>query len=71
MTVEILKEVNKNITHLVVYGNDYIASSIDVVNAIYHDNPHATKGRFCPGDSADLHFVPSNAFDLVYTGYIT
>ena len=31
----------------------------------------AKKGQFCPGDSGDLSFVPSNAFDLVYTGHIT
>jgi hypothetical protein len=28
------------------------------------------KGTICTGDSTNLTFVPSNSFDLVYTGYI-
>ena len=30
-----------------------------------------SKGKICQGDSGNLSWVPSNAFDLVYTGYIT
>ncbi len=34
------------------------------------DHGHGRKGMICPGDSTNLDFVPSNAFDLVYAGYI-
>lgn len=72
MTLEILNEI-KNIETLVVYGNEYVALSAEVANAVFDENPPfgARKGTICPGDSANIDFVPSNSFDLVYTGYIT
>ncbi len=71
MTLEILQET-RNITHLVVYGNEYLKISADKANAVMEQiaPAEATKGVICPGDSTDLPFVPSNAFDLVYTGYL-
>lgn len=72
MTLEILNEI-KGIESLVIYGNEYVSLSAEVANAVYDANPpfRAQKGAICPGDSAKLDFVPSNSFDLVYTGYIT
>lgn len=71
MTLEILKEV-KNIDTLYVYGNEYLKVSADRANLLFdHVAPNnAKKGKICVGDSTHLFFVPSNAFDLVYTGYI-
>lgn len=72
MTLEILKEI-KNIDTLYVYGNEYLQVSADKANAVF-DNVapnNAKKGVICAGDSTNLYFVPSNAFDLVYTGYIS
>ena len=71
MTLEILNQV-KGIESLIVYGNEYVDLSVEVANAVFDLNPFkARKGTICPGDSAHLDFVPSNSFDLVYTGYIT
>jgi hypothetical protein len=71
MTLEILEEA-KGIENLFVYGNEYLKVSADKANAVLdHMAPgHGRKGMICPGDSTNLDFVPSNAFDLVYTGYI-
>ena len=72
MTLEILREV-KNIDTLYVYGNEYLRVSADKANFVF-DNAapnKAKKGTICTGDSTNLYFVPSNAFDLVYTGYIS
>ena len=72
MTLEILKEV-KNIDTLYVYGNEYLHVSADKANAVFDTvAPNkAKKGTICTGDSTNLYFVPSHAFDLVYTGYIS
>lgn len=72
MTLEIMNEV-KGIESLIVYGNEYVDLSVQVANAVFDDSVpfKARKGTICPGDSAHLDFVPSNSFDLVYTGYIT
>jgi ubiquinone/menaquinone biosynthesis C-methylase UbiE len=70
-TMEILHEV-KGIESLVLYGNDYLDISVEKSNLLYDQAPPrgAIKGQFCQSDSKNLSFVPSNAFDLVYTGYI-
>ena len=71
MTLEILNEI-KGLKDIVVYGNEYLPVSAEKANLIF-DNAapfNSKKGIICPGDSTDLSFVPSNAFDLVYTGYI-
>lgn len=72
MTMELLNEV-KRIESLVVYGNEYVSASAEVANAVWDQNPpfQARKGTICTGDSANIDFVPSDSFDLVYTGYIT
>ena len=70
MTLEILHE--RHIDELVVYGNEYLDRSTEKANVVFDNAPPfgATKGRICTGDSSEISFVPSNAFDLVYTGYI-
>jgi hypothetical protein len=72
MTLEILNEV-KGIEDIVVYGNEYLEVSAKKGNIIFDQFPphHAKKGMLCQGDSTNLDFVPSNAFDLVFTGYVT
>lgn len=71
MTLEILQET-KGIENLFVYGNEYVQASADKANAVLDKiaPAHGHKGVICPGDSTHLEFVPSKAFDLVYTGYI-
>jgi hypothetical protein len=71
MTLEILQDVH-NITNLVVYGNEHLKVSADKANAVTDQiaPAEASKGVICPGDSTNLSFVPSNAFDLVFTGYL-
>jgi hypothetical protein len=71
MTAEILQE--NGLSDITVYGNEYVQESSDLSNRILDEmmptvNSH--KGSVCTGDSTDLHFVPNNAFDLVFTGYI-
>jgi len=73
MTLEILEEQN-GITDLVVYGNEYLDSSVKVANAIFERfglPGNGRLGQICQGDSANIGFIPSNTFDLVYSGYIT
>eukprot|EP00934_Nitzschia_sp_Nitz4_P004081 Nitzschia sp. Nitz4//scaffold22_size323478//37231//38673//NITZ4_000500-RA/size323478-processed-gene-0.442-mRNA-1//-1//CDS//3329542914//4071//frame0 len=72
MTLEILQE-SAGLEQLVVYGNDIVPSSIDQANLIWESIPPAYghKGIFCPTDMHNLDYVPSNAFDLVYCGYIS
>lgn len=44
-----------------------------LANRIWDDEevlPLARKGKICRGDSSNLDFVSSSAFDFVYTGYI-
>lgn len=71
MTLEILNEV-KGLDHLVVYGNEYLAESTEKANVVFDMVPplKSEKGKICTGDSTHLAFVPSNAFDLVFTGYV-
>ena len=71
MTLEILKEV-KGIEELVVYGNEYVPESVTKSKNLFDSAPPASsqRGLICQGDSTHLHFVPSDSFDLVYTGYI-
>lgn len=73
MTLEILQE-SKNISGITVYGNEYVRESVEQAEFVLGDGviPSGNqKGVLCAGDSTDLSHVPSNSFDLVYTGYIT
>lgn len=88
MTLELVYQLF-NITDIVVYGNEYVPSSVQVARTILgggNNNSSSSNsqsqqfalpgngrlGAICPGDSSNLQeFVPSNAFDLAYTGYIT
>jgi hypothetical protein len=74
LTSQLLSE--HGISNLKVYGNDYLDASVDAANRIW-DGPeiasltnHARKIAICQGDSANLTAIPSNSFDLVYTGYL-
>jgi hypothetical protein len=73
ITLDILQEV-KGITDIVVYGNELIEESATAAQVFFEEyQPFGAKlGRICPGiDSTNLSHVPSNSFDLVFTGYIT
>lgn len=79
-TLEILAEERPNeVDNLTIYGNEYLQSSVDVANsflpaALSKVLPAgmARLGQpICTGDSTDLHHVPSNSFDFVFTGYIS
>jgi hypothetical protein len=72
MTLEILRDY-ANLTNLVVYGNEYVRESVTKANWVLERVPPAEgkRGVICVGDSSNLSHVPSNAFDLVYTGYLT
>jgi hypothetical protein len=72
MTLEIAQEVNGAENIITVYGNDYFAASAEMANNVFNMIPpaNAQLGTIGAGDSMDLSYVPANAFDLVYTGYI-
>ena len=58
---------------IVVYGNEYVPESTQTANDMFDLFPPyegVQKGTICSADSMDLSFVPSNSFDLVYTGYL-
>ena len=61
------------LNRIALYGNDFVPESVQIANQILNDKDRALGqvGTICQGDSTDLFFVPSDAFDLVFTGYIT
>lgn len=71
MTLEILQETH-DIENLFVYGNDPQVGQTNQASAIFdHAAPaRGRKGNICAADSSRLGFIPANAFDLVFTGYI-
>jgi hypothetical protein len=84
MTLEILYE-SRGIQNLRVYGNDYSIDAIRLAHQLLHPqdgveggilssstNGNGQVGTLCRADSTKLHdFVPSDTFDLAFTGYIT
>lgn len=74
MTLEILKEFG-GISDITVYGNEYVKESAEKAAQLVLSEgvipAGNTQGIICAGDSSDLSYVPSGAFDLVYTGYLT
>jgi hypothetical protein len=77
MTLEILQQV-LGVTNITIYGNDYVSRSVEIAQLIYSGmnskmfpSSFGRLGAICTADSTQLDFVPSNAFDLVYTGYIS
>lgn len=74
LTTEIL-ESRQGIRNITLYGNEYLADSVDIARDLFHQEhifpKSAHYGQFCHGDSRNLSFVPSDAFDLVFCGYIT
>ncbi len=74
MTVEILNETQQ-IHNLQVYGVEYVPSSTKEANHILQsllpNVGNATLGSpICRGDATNLDFVPSNSFDIAYTGKV-
>lgn len=73
MTMEVLAELG--VTNVEVYGNEFMAESVEMANAVLDQlAPTAgggRKGMICQGDSSSLQHVPSDTFDLVYTGYLS
>lgn len=71
MTLEIIQE-EKGPIQVEVHGNEYLVKSTqranEFLNRVLPSKVH--KGNICVGDSTNISYVPSNAFDLVYTGYI-
>lgn len=79
LTVEIMQE-QANISSIAVYGNEYLEENAERANQILQllldtqegvsDDSRNKLGGICQGDSANLSFVPENAFDVVFTGYM-
>ena len=77
LTVEILNEtLSSTYQSIELHGSDYVASSVQVAQILYQQGrlvqPYQSRmGQFCTASSTNLQHVPSNTFDLVFTGYIT
>jgi len=70
-TLEIL--ASHGIHDLTIYGNDYVQENVDLGNYLWSETDAkflGHKGHLCRGDSSHLEYVPSDAFDFVFTGYI-
>ena len=71
MTLELLSQEKPSLHDVTLYGNEYL---LTVRANEFFDrmlpavNVH--KGNICVGDSTNISYVPSDSFDLVYTGYI-
>merc|ERR1719215_759320 len=78
MTADIFERItftDDRRSELILYGNDYMQSSIDLAKKLFElpNVKHIISsklGIFCRGDSTDLSFVPSDSFDFVFSGYI-
>jgi SAM-dependent methyltransferase len=79
MTLEILQQAS-DVHNVTVYGNEHLPESADIARLIAGGSgKHPSSflpaggrlGTICAADSLHLDFVPSNSFDLVYTGYIS
>ena len=70
----LLQQAHDVIERVVIYGNEYMAESVDLAGRLYRQGVYADQvqwGAYCAADSRYLEFVPANAFDVVMTGYIT
>ena len=79
MTLEILQHTS-GITNVTIYGNDFVSSSVQIAQELFSNNgtinhmlpsSFGQLGSIYEADSTKLDFIPSNTFDLVYTGYIS
>lgn len=79
MTLEVLQQVS-GVQNITVYGNEYLPQSVNIARSIAGGTKSHPQtflpaggrlGTICTADSTQLDFVPSNTFDLVYTGYIS
>ena len=79
MTLEILQQTS-GVTNITISGNDFVSSSVQIAQEIYSNNgtfdhvlpsSFGQVGSIHEADSTKLDFIPSNSFDLVYTGYIS
>jgi ubiquinone/menaquinone biosynthesis C-methylase UbiE len=75
MTIEILAETKgvESIENIRLYGNDFLSESASSAQTFLDLalTKEVRRESICTGDSTNLSFVPANAFDLVYTGYLT
>ena len=73
LKVEILKE-NLGIENLNIYGIDYRQGPVGFANNLLGqtlpDLGSKLGSPICRGDATNLFFIPSESFDLSYTGYI-
>jgi hypothetical protein len=75
MTMEILVETKgaESVENIRLYGNDFLSESASIAQTFLGQAlPKGVRREsICTGDSGNLSFVTANAFDLVYTGYIS
>jgi len=73
MKVELLKE-KREIDGLNVYGIDYrqapVEEANDMLSQVLPRLGSSLGAPVCRGDATNLFFIPSESFDLSYTGYI-
>lgn len=72
MTLEILHD--NGIQNITVFGNEYLAESVELGHQVLNlllPTYQGHKGVLCASDSTNLKYVPANAFDLVFTGYLS
>lgn len=71
-TLELLKE-NLGIENLNVYGIEYREDAAVIANGMLRralPGIGSQLGSICQADATNLSFIPSESFDLSYTGYI-
>lgn len=71
LTLEILSE-KLGIFNLEVYGNDMLETSVVKARELIQENDlgGAILGEICVADSTHLFHLPSNTFDVAYSGYV-
>jgi hypothetical protein len=74
LTLDIVQEVSGLVSNIIVYGSDPALDSAVVAQVLFRETNlfNGQLGRICPRvDSTNLSKIPSDAFDLVYTSYIS
>jgi SAM-dependent methyltransferase len=74
LTLSILHQ-HAGVTNVTVYGNEYRSTGVTIARQLLQNMtekvmPNSRVGSICQGDSTHLYFVPSEQFDVAYTGYV-
>ena len=69
LTLELFHQ--QGLSNVTIHGNDMVTSSVNIANRLLSETFKDGQHLFCVADSTNLHYIPDNSYDLVFTGYVT